>query len=234
MPDFQTVYAQHAEQYDALVDHEDWEGAIERKLQEIRPLKDLDVVEFGAGTGRLTLLLAPHVRSLRIFDASQHMLDRAIAKLQRGGFSHWEAQVADNRAVPAADASADLAISGWSFGHMTDWYPDTWRDEVTLALRELLRVLRPDGTAVLLETLGTGRETPQPPTAALAEYYAMLEQQFGFSSDWIRTDYRFDSATEAAVTTSFFFGTAMPAMVQPSGHAIVPECTGVWWFTRSA
>jgi len=34
----------------------------------------LDVVEFGAGTGRITRLLAPEVQSIRAFDASEHML----------------------------------------------------------------------------------------------------------------------------------------------------------------
>jgi ubiquinone/menaquinone biosynthesis C-methylase UbiE len=231
MPDFQTIYAQHADQYDQLVAREDYQGNIIRTLSQIRPLAGLDVVELGAGTGRLTTLLAPQARSMRVFDASQHMLDVASEKLARSGLENWEVAVADSRMLPVGDASADLSIAGWTFGHLTEWQAETWRDEIGRALGEMLRVLRPGGTAIVLETLGTGRETPQPPNAGLAAYYAMLEQEYRFSTTWIRTDYRFNSATEAAVLTSFFFGTAMPASVAAEGYAIVPECTGVWWLT---
>jgi ubiquinone/menaquinone biosynthesis C-methylase UbiE len=232
MPDFQTIYAQHADQYEQLVEREDYEGNIIRALSEIRPLAGLDVVELGAGTGRLTMLLAPLARSIRIFDASQHMLDVAAEKLARSGLHSWELAVADSRALPVGDANADLTIAGWTFGHMTDWYPETWRDEIGKALGEMRRALRPGGTAIVLETLGTGRETPKPPVERLATYYAMLEQEYGFAATWIRTDYRFASASEAEELTGFFFGVAMPASVTEEGYAIVPECTGIWWLTR--
>ncbi|MFL5800511.1 MAG: class I SAM-dependent methyltransferase [Roseiflexaceae bacterium] len=232
MPDFQTIYAQHADQYDQLVAREDYQDNIIRALSQIRPLAGLDVVELGAGTGRLTMLLAPLARSIRVFDASQHMLDVAAEKLARAGLQNWELAVADNRALPVDDASADLAIAGWTFGHMTEWYPETWRDEIGKALGEMRRALRPGGTAIVLETLGTGRETPKPPVERLAVYYAMLEQDYRFAATWIRTDYRFASAAEAEALTSFFFGVAMPASVTEEGYAIVPECTGIWWLTR--
>jgi ubiquinone/menaquinone biosynthesis C-methylase UbiE len=232
MPDFQTIYAQHADQYDQLVAREDYEGNILRALSQIRPLAGLDVVELGAGTGRLTMLLAPLARSIRVFDASQHMLDVAAGKLARAGLHNWDLAAADNRALPVDDASADLTIAGWTFGHMTEWHAETWRDEIGKALGEMRRALRPGGTAIVIETLGTGRETPKPPVERLAAYYAMLEQDYGFAATWIRTDYRFESASEAEELTGFFFGVAMPASVTETGHAIVPECTGIWWLTR--
>ncbi len=116
---------------------------------------------------------------------SQHMLDVATEKLARSGFIDAELAVADSRKLPVEDASADLSIAGWTFGHLTEWQAETWRDEIGQALGEMLRVLRPGGTAIVLETLGTGRETPQPPSTALAAYYAMLEQDYGFSATWI-------------------------------------------------
>jgi hypothetical protein len=94
------------------------------------------------------------------------------------------------------------------------------------------RVLRPGGTAIILETLGTGRETPHPPSEALAAYYAMLETDYGFASTWIRTDYRFESQAEAEELTGFFFGAASATTTTEEGYAIVPECTGIWWLTR--
>jgi ubiquinone/menaquinone biosynthesis C-methylase UbiE len=231
MPDFKTIYANHADSYDRLVAREDYQGNLLRALSQIRPLAGIDVVEFGAGTGRFTRMLAPHVASIRAFDASQHMLDVAAKTLARGGWTNWRLDVADSRALPVADASADLALAGWTFCHMTEWFPDTWRDEIGQAIGEMRRVLRPGAAAVIVETLGTGRETPQPPREGLATYYTMLEREHGFAATWIRTDYRFETQAEADELTSFFFGAPSPTTRTEAGQAIVPECTGIWWLT---
>ncbi|HEX2906369.1 MAG TPA: class I SAM-dependent methyltransferase [Phototrophicaceae bacterium] len=228
---FQQIYAHHADQYEALVAREDYQGNILAALQKIRPLAGLDVVEFGAGTGRLTGLLAPLVKSIRAFDASEHMLDIATDKLQTLNLNNWQTGVADNCYLPVANASADVAIEGWSFGHATGWYPETWKDEVGAALAEMQRVLRPGGTAILLETQTTGSETPQPPNAALADLYAWWEQEHGFSATWIRTDYRFESLEEAERLSRFFFGDDLAATVVQKNWVILPECTGLWWKT---
>lgn len=226
---FQNIYAQHADQYEALVLREDYQGNILKALENIKPLAGLDVVEMGAGTGRLTLMLAPLVKSIHAFDGSQHMLDVTVDKLKKSGLSNWSADVADNRALPVESASADLSIQGWSFGHFCGWYPDTWRDEIGKAVGEMKRVLRPGGTAIILETLGTGRETPQAPTEGLAAYYAWLEKEQGFSATWIRTDYQFESLDEARSLTSFFFGDDLATQVVQNNWIILPECTGIWW-----
>src|SRR4029453_19407308 len=140
---FQEIYAKHADKYEALVKREDYQGNILKALRDIRPLTGIDVVEFGAGTGRLTLMLAPLVKSLSVFDGSQHMLDVTIDKLNQLDVANWHAEVADNRNIPVADSSADLSIQGWSFGHFCGWYPDTWRAEIGKAGDEMKRVLRP-------------------------------------------------------------------------------------------
>jgi ubiquinone/menaquinone biosynthesis C-methylase UbiE len=227
MPELEDIYAGKADQYDLLVSREDYEGNILRSLAEIRPLDGIDVVEFGAGTGRLTTMLAPLARSIQAFDASQHMLDVAIAKLERSGLDNWRAALADHRAIPAGDQVADLAISGWSICYTVVWHTENWRVELGKALAEMRRVLRPGGTAVIIETLGTGHETPHPP-AELVDYYAYLEQA-GFHSTAIRTDYRFRSAEEAEALVRFFFGDTLADQVAREQTTVLPECTGVWW-----
>ena len=62
--DLKEIYASRAQDYERLVAREDFAGNILKALQEIRALSGLDVVELGAGTGRLTCLLAPLVRSI--------------------------------------------------------------------------------------------------------------------------------------------------------------------------
>ncbi len=232
MPSFKEIYAHHAPDYDRLVAREDYNGHILPALRAIRPLEGLNVVEFGAGTGRLTCLLAPIVCTIRAFDASPHMLSVAYAKLAHSTRPNWQLAVADNQMLPVAHRSADLAIAGWSFGHATDWHVGAWRDEVGGAIQEMRRVLRSGGTAIILETMGTGRETPQPPTPELAAFYRWLEDEQGFANTTIRTDYRFASQAEAEELTGFFFGSPMVVSLLPDGQVVLPECTGIWWLQR--
>lgn len=230
MTDFKQIYAQQAEQYERLVAREDVEGNILKALQNIYPLANADVVEFGAGTGRLTCLLAPLVKSIHAYDESAAMLAVAECKLRESGQANWDMArsrfgfaVADHRAIPLPNQSADIAIEGWAFGHFVGWHPATWREEAGRALAEMERLLRPGGVMILIETLGTGFETPTPPEQ-LRPFYHWLETTHHFHHTWIRTDYHFASHTEAAELLNFFFGPEMAAQAQIR----FPECTGIW------
>lgn len=225
---FKRIYESEAARYDLLVSREDYLGNILPALEGITALSGSTVVELGAGSGRLTRLLAPHVEKIFAHDASQHMLEVARTKLDELGIANVDLAAADNKRLPAPDGKADIAIAGWSFGHCCDWFPDTWKDEIAEALSEVARVLRPDGTAIILETLGTGSDVPGPPTELLASYYRWLEEEKGFSSKVIRTDYKFASAQEARELFGFFFGEDFLAHVDTSTD-VVPECTGIWW-----
>ncbi len=149
MPTFEEIYALHADAYDTLIEREDYQGHLLPALAQIAPLEGARVVEFGAGTGRLTRLLAPLVQRIRAYDASAHMLSLAELHLNAMGVTTWELGVADNKHLPVEDAGADVAIAGWSFGHAVDWFPDSWRDEIGAAVDEMTRVIRPGGTAII-------------------------------------------------------------------------------------
>jgi len=226
-PDYKGIYDNQAAQYDLLVAREDYQQNIMRALNQIAPLEGRDVVELGAGTGRLTSMLAPIAKSIQAFDASAHMLDVAIIKLRQSGLHNWRAEVADHRKLLVADGLADIVIAGWSICYTVVWHPEAWRDELAAALAEMRRVARPGGTIIILETLGTGYETPHPPDS-LADYYAALAAE-GFASTWIRTDYRFTSPAEAEMLTRFFFGDALAERLAAEQLVILPECTGIWW-----
>src|SRR5262249_43846391 len=120
MPTFEEIYAAHADEYDALIAHEDYENNILAALREICPLEGAEVVELGAGTGRLTRLLAPLVKHIRAFDASAHMLGVAEETLGAMGVSNWSVGVAENRNIPVESGTADISIAGWSLGHATN------------------------------------------------------------------------------------------------------------------
>ncbi|MCC6612602.1 MAG: class I SAM-dependent methyltransferase [Anaerolineae bacterium] len=232
MPTFEQIYAKHAADYDRLVEREDHRGNMIEAIREIHPLDGAQVIEFGAGTGRITRQLLPLIKHIRAFDASAHMLSIARARLEETGFTNWSLEVADNAALPVPDASADISIAGWSFGHKTEWTPDRWQQEIGAGVDEMLRVIRPGGSAIILETLGSGSRQPAPPSEVLGAYYDWLENERGFSSTWIRTDYQFESVAEGAELFGFFFGDAMRQLVIDGGSPVVPECTGIWYRKR--
>jgi ubiquinone/menaquinone biosynthesis C-methylase UbiE len=232
MTDYAAIYESQAARYQRLIAREDHEGHILPAIAAIRPLEGIDVVELGVGTGRLARLLAPHVGSIRAFDVSPAMLEVAREILTRDGFTNWQLEVADHRKLPAADASADLVIGGWTICYAALWSKGNWEADLDAVLAEMSRVLRPGSSIAILETLGTGHETPHPPDE-LKPYFARL-LELGFKQTWIRTDYRFASPEEAVELTRFFFGDALADRLAESGATDLPECTGVWWRPSAA
>jgi ubiquinone/menaquinone biosynthesis C-methylase UbiE len=226
MPDHKEVYRSEADQYERLVAREDKDGNILKAIRNIVDLPTLRVVETGAGTGRLTCMLAGEVRSLHAYDASEAMLAVARRKLDALGQSAVTTAPADHRHLPEADSSADLIISGWSVCYLVDWNRADWRAEVQAALDEFDRILAPGGTIILIETQGTGFETANPPDH-LREYYGFLSRS-GFISDWFRSDYLFESVDEATELAGFFFGQEMADRIRREQIRVLPECTGIW------
>jgi len=227
MPTEKEVYEAHADQYERLIRREDYQNNLLAAIEDYCPLKGLDVVELGAGTGRLTRLLAPRVRSIKAFDSSAHMLAIAETSLREMGLTNWETGVADHRQVPVQDASADLVISGWSFSYLAVWGNADWQSALRDGLNEIQRILRPGGMVLMIESLGTGTEKPRPPEHLRAYFDRLTEA--GFERGWTRSDYRFESLEEAVELSTFFFGEEMGQQVREKNWVILPECTGIWW-----
>jgi len=227
MPTQEEVYRQHAGGYERLIAAEDHQGNILRALEQIISLEGLDILDLGAGTGRLASLAAVRARSFLAFDLSRHMLSVAQKKLQRLAPGHGLAAAADHRFLPIGAGCADLALSGWSVSYLAVWSPDHWRRELESWLTEMRRVLRPGGMIVLFESLGTGNEEPIH-LPHMENFYPWLDDE-GFENTWIRTDYRFSSVEEAAQLAGFFFGIGMEERIRREMITDLPECTGVWW-----
>jgi ubiquinone/menaquinone biosynthesis C-methylase UbiE len=223
MLDHSEIYTHHAARYDQLVSREDYQGNIRRALQAIRPLAGLDVVDLGAGSGRLSRLLEPPAHSLCAFDLSPAMLQVARASLTLAARC---LAVADHCHLPLAANVADLVISGWSICYTVLWHQDTWQAQLSRALGEMARIARPGGALIILETLGTGSKKPLIP-GKLRPYYQAL-QHAGFTNTWIRTDYRFASMDEAVSLTRFFFDEGTLTHIEAGDTPILPECTGIW------
>ena len=225
-PELGRVYREDAERYDRLVSREDHEGNLLPALRRIAPLEGSTVVDLGAGTGRLTRLLAPVAGRIVGLDLSPAMLRVAQAWLGGWPGAPWALAVADHRALPLRTTSADVVVAGWTVCYTVLWTGEAWREHLARALDEMARIARPGGAQIIIETLGTGNETPEAPEA-LRGYYDALAAA-GFASTWVRTDYRFASVAEAEALIGFFFGPALAGRVARQRMLVVPECTGIW------
>jgi demethylmenaquinone methyltransferase/2-methoxy-6-polyprenyl-1,4-benzoquinol methylase len=115
-------------------------------------------VDVGAGTGDLALglLRASHPTSRVLgIDLSPRMLAISTRRLAR---LRYTAVVGNAESLPLGDASVDRVISGFTLRNIGD---------LPRALREMRRVLRPGGRAVLLEL----SHPPEPRFARVYRWY---------------------------------------------------------------
>jgi ubiquinone/menaquinone biosynthesis C-methylase UbiE len=114
----------------------------------LRPLPGERLLEVGVGTGYYSHDLAEWVGSegtLELFDLQQEFLDHVMRGAAERGLSNLVPTQGDATALPYEDASVDAAILTAVLGEI----PDS-----AAALREIRRVLKPDGRLVVGELFG--------------------------------------------------------------------------------
>ena len=224
-------HRQISDPYERLISCEDYLGNIPRTLQEIADFRGKVAVDLGAGTGRLSRMVAPYARKVIAVDFAPDMLRIAAEKLQQiDPPVDWSVHVSDMRHIPLEDQAADIVMAGWSLCYLASSNNPDWEQNLARVMAETERVLRDGGAVIILETLGTGNEEPGV-YDFLQNYFDQLTGKYGFQHKSIRTDYRFDSVQEAAQMAEQFFGESVGRQVLENGSRIVPECTGVWWKT---
>ena len=107
-----------------------------------QPSSDDVVVDVGAGTGLLTLALAPQVDKVWAIDVSAAMIDYLTTKAASAELDNVETATATAISLPLVDGSASLVVSNYCFHHLAD--ADKER-----GIAEAFRVLRPGGRAVI-------------------------------------------------------------------------------------
>jgi SAM-dependent methyltransferase len=228
--DYARIYAAEAEAYDRMVRAEDCDGELARALAAY-VVRGTRALEVGVGTGRVTGILCDLGASVVGCEPAPAML--AVARARLAAYADRVQLIEGTCATLAPEAAAyDLAIAGWVFGHLRTWRAPAWREAIGAELDRMQAAVRPGGAMILVETLGTGTASAAPPNPSLAEYYAWLEGERGFTRTVIRTDYAFANAEEAASAMGFFFGDELAARVRASGSGRVPEHTGVWVYRR--
>src|SRR4051794_29480803 len=103
------------------------------------------ILEVGPGTGYYALEVAEWIGpdgELVVFDLQQEMLDHTMRAARERGLENVEATQGDAQDLPYPDASFDAAYLVTVLGEIPDQHA---------ALRELRRVLKPDGRLVVGE-----------------------------------------------------------------------------------
>lgn len=221
------IYDHHAREYDRLVSAEDHRGNLSRYLRRLTDWSGKTVLEAGVGTGRLTEIYAEQAVSITCCDRSSHMMEAASLRLSRYSRKTRFLQ-ADNLSMPLIGLKADLFIEGWSWGHSVVDHQESVRTVSATLLEGAFMNLTDNGTLIIVETMGTNVSAAGAPHPSLAEFYRLLEEDYSFNVDVIRTDYSFETVEEAAETMGFFFGADMEEAITRARIRVVPEWTGVW------
>jgi ubiquinone/menaquinone biosynthesis C-methylase UbiE len=227
MDHFERIYAHEAEAYQRMIAAEDVDGNILAALEAITPLKGKRILDLGSGTGRMPLLLHTFSDQIIGIDLNLPMLREQQRQRARLNGS-WHLLQGDMRCLPVESGWSEVTLAGWAIGHMTSWFSSDWRVQIGKVIIEMQRVTAPNGVIFILETLTTGAEKAAPPNQDLADYYAWLENQHGFTRSTIQTDYLFKSVEEAVQHTEFFFGTELAQTIRERSWARLPEWTGIW------
>jgi len=224
---FESIYANQAAAYHQMIACEDIDGNLLPALDSAANLRGKRVLDLGSGSGRIPLLLHGRIGYLVGVDLHRAMLVESQKQRQKIG-GCWDLIQGNMRYLALPSKWADVVTAGWAIGHLRSWFQNDWQSQIGGVIREMLRVVKPGGTILILETLGTGSLEPAPPSVELEEYYAWLEDQWGFTRQVIRTDYLFDSVETAIQRTEFFFGTGLSEAIRKHGWARLPEWTGIW------
>jgi len=134
----------HVAAYDAKEDAR--AGAELALLKEIGLKSGSAVVEFGPGTGQLTVELAPACARVTAVDVSPPMLDRLRAKVADRGLDNVELVQAGLLSYEREPGSVDVVYSRLALHHV----PDFWK---VVALDRMRRMLRPGGIVRLVDVV---------------------------------------------------------------------------------
>ncbi|MBU4032395.1 MAG: class I SAM-dependent methyltransferase [Candidatus Thermoplasmatota archaeon] len=115
---------------------QDRNGVESKKIQEYAKLAGKDVLEVGCGNGRVSVMIAPFVKSLIAIDPDEEQLNIARSKIPHVDFRHGSGEALE---FPAE--SFDIVTFTFSLHHQ-----DTAR-----SVAEAHRVLRPFGLLLAIE-----------------------------------------------------------------------------------
>ncbi len=233
MPDYKYIFNNQSEKYDELVSKEDYENNLLKTLTEITSFSKKNIIEFGAGTGRLTFKLSNIAKTIFAMDISQSMLNTAIKKMKENNIKNVEFVQSDSLTLPKIKKKYDIGIEGWSFFAIVAFSKNNWEENnfktiINKLVHNMIISTKRNSKLILIETLGTFEKKPNVPDI-FSDIYSYLENEIGFKKKVIRTDYKFDTVEESADLMPFFFGEEYREIIFKEKMRIIPKCTGIWY-----
>lgn len=111
-------------------------------MQEVELSQDMDVLDYGCGTGLVALRLQPYVRSVTGADTSQGMLEALARKVGDAGMTNVRTALIDPEAGRPVEDKFHLIVSSMTLHHIKN----------TKALfKDFYRLLEPGGTLCLAD-----------------------------------------------------------------------------------
>lgn len=145
---------------------------------------EMDALDYGAGTGLVTLALSPSARSVVAADSAPGMLAKLDEKAAASGLDNVSTLALDleRDAVPAL--RVDLIVSTMTMHHITD---------VAKAVRSLCEMLRPSGFLAVADLDLDGGEFHADPTGV---------KHNGFDREEIQRIFERSGLTDITITTA--------------------------------
>jgi ubiquinone/menaquinone biosynthesis C-methylase UbiE len=120
-----------------IADEASYQEKLEKSQSYFRP--DMELLEFGCGTGGTAIIHAPHVKHIRAIDISPRMIEIAEARAEAAGVKNVDFEVQTIEALDAPDGSFD-AILGLSIMHLV-------KDKDAVS-KKVFRLLKPGGVFI--------------------------------------------------------------------------------------
>lgn len=147
------------------------------------------VLDYGCGTGLVSLALRPYVQSVIGLDGSAGMIAVMNEKIRSGGLQHCEGRAFDPNAelLPGIpDASLDLIVSTMTFHHVPD---------IRAVLKEFRRALTPSGQVCVLDLATEDGSFHEDPNSGAVHK--------GFSAEELHAAFSAVGLNDIRVTTAF-------------------------------
>jgi ubiquinone/menaquinone biosynthesis C-methylase UbiE len=131
-----------------IADEESYQKKLAKSQTYFRP--DMELLEFGCGTGGTAIIHAPHVKRIRAVDISPKMIEIARSKADAARVTNVDFEVQTIETLDAPHGSFD-AILGMSIMHLVE--------DKDAVLKKVFRLLKPGGAFTREDLLESIKET---------------------------------------------------------------------------
>lgn len=136
-------FDEFAAQWDAKPSRVKMAKEMAEAIRKVVPLnEEMDICDFGAGTGLVSFQILPYVKSLLALDSSTGMLDQFNQKIETLNIANCRAETIDPQHPKLPENAFDLIISTMTFHHI---------EEPVETLKVLRASLKEEGMVTILD-----------------------------------------------------------------------------------